>query len=164
MTTKSEKYLKRIRKKLKQSGLCDSENILEQFRKKFPHLLKLGLQIGGIANLISDSNVISVSTPFIFDNRLLPKSFMGLDIRSGTNITDLPKEFQNINPDNEYIWAYQRFEEFVDNNATLIREKLNNPNMTRNDMLDALCFGDFKRHEKQCLAWEAEGKIPKYKK
>ena len=51
---------------------------------------------------------------------------------------------------------------FVDENSDLIKTKLGNPNMTRKEMLDALAFGDFERHKKNCFKWEMEGKIPKY--
>ena len=52
----------------------------------------------------------------------------------------------------------------MDNHTDLIRETLENPKMTREEMLDALCFGDFNKHKELCLSWEKEGKIPEYKK
>ncbi|QNA44823.1 hypothetical protein [Lacibacter sediminis] len=136
------------------------ETIINEFKKQFGHLQKAGLEIHGIANLIGDHNVISISTPFIFDRTKLPKKIMGLDLREG--ITELPKEFQDINDDKEYIWAYQRFEEYVDNHADLIRNVLSNPEMKQQEMLDALCFGDFNSHKEKCIEWEKEGKIPKW--
>jgi len=165
MTSKSEKYLKRIRATVKNSGVKsthDSDNILKKFTRQFGHLKKLGLEIDGIADLGLDYQVISISTPFIFDNRLIPKTYMGYVVRSGTQETNLPVEFRNIYSEKEYIWSYQRFERFVDSNEDLIRTKLNNPTMTRDEMLDALCFGDFKKHRESCIKSEEEGKIPKW--
>ena len=165
MTSKSEKYLRRIRAAVKNSGIkatIDSDGILKKFTKQYGHLKKLGLEIDGIVNLGSDYQAISISTPFIFDNRVIPEKFMGLVVRSGTHETNLPVEFRNIDSEKEYIWAYQRFEKFVDNNKDLIHSKLNNPSMTRDEMLDALCFGDFKKHRESCIKSEEEGKIPKW--
>ncbi|MBK8087574.1 MAG: hypothetical protein IPK31_06320 [Chitinophagaceae bacterium] len=136
------------------------ETIITEFKKQFGHLQKAGLEIHGIANLIGDLNVISISAPFIFNRTTLPKRFMGLNLREG--IAELPKEFQYLNSDKEYIWAYQRFEEYVDNHADIIRDVLNNPEMKREEMLDALCFGDFNSHKEKCIEWEKEGKIPKW--
>jgi hypothetical protein len=137
----------------------DFENILAEFKRQYGHLSKYGLKINGIANLIDDHNVISVSTPFIFDRTKLPDKFMNLNIRDGIVEGELPKEFKNLDREKEYIWAYQRFEQYVDNNQELIRKTLKNPNMTRNHMLDALCFGDFQKHVERCITMENEGKI-----
>jgi hypothetical protein len=136
------------------------EAIITEFKKQFGHLQKAGLEVHGIANLIGDHNVISISTPLIFNRTKLPEKFMGLDLREG--IAELPKEFLNANNDKEYIWAYQRFEEYIDNHADLIRDVLLNPEMKKDEMLDALCFGDFNRHKEKCIEWEKEGKIPKW--
>lgn len=138
--------------------------IISEFTKQYGHLEKYGLQINGVANLIGDHHVISISIPFIFDRTKLPKSFMGFDLRSGTPENEMPPEFQNIESDTEYLWAFQRFEEFVDHHADTIRKTLDDPTMTREMMLDALCFGDFKKHREMCLKWENEGNIPKWVK
>ena len=140
----------------------NSKSIISAFTSRYAHLKKYGLKIQGEANLIGDVNVISISTPFIFDNRLLPNKFMGLTVRKGINEKDLPDDFKNIDKEKEYIWAYQRFETFVDNHIDLIRQKLGNTDMTKDEILDAICFGDFKAHKAQCLKSEMEGKIPKW--
>ena len=138
------------------------EVIISNFNKQYGYLKKFGLKVHGVGHLIDDHNVISVSTPFIFDRSKLPQSFMGLDLRDDTAENEMPSEFQNIDGDKEYIWAYQRFENFVDNHGDLIRKKLDNPKMTKQEMLDALCFGDFNKHKAMCIKWENEGKIPKW--
>ena len=140
------------------------DTVISEFSKQYSHLKKYGLKIHGISNLIGEHNVISISTPFIFDRTKLPDSFMGFDLRDGTPESEMPVEFQSIDSNTGYIWAYQRFEDYVDHNAKLIRETLDNPNMTRKEMLDALCFGDFDQHKQMCEKWEIEGKIPKWTK
>lgn len=145
-----------------------NEQILNSFRSQYGYLKKLGLKIESIATLMDDYKVISVSHPFIFDNRLLPKEFKGIDVRAGVNETDLPIEFQIDDKSprwytKEYRWAPERYEIFVDRCFDEIREKLGSPNMTRNEMLDALCFGNFEEHKNKCIAREKEGKIPAWK-
>jgi hypothetical protein len=136
------------------------KGIISEFKDQFGYLEKYGLRISGLGQLLDDY-VISVSTPLIFDHRKLPKKFMGLDVRNGCS--ELPKEFENIDNKTQYIWAYQRFELCVDNNLELIRDKLESPNMSREEALDAICFGDFLKHKEHCIKWEKEGRIPKYK-
>ena len=143
--------------------MMNDQEILNEFKKRYGKLRKFGLQIHGIGNLAADHNVISVSTPLIFDHRELPKKFMGLPIRNSVSTYEMPPEFQITDNENEYIWAYQRFEAYVDNNADIIRSKLGKPDMTRDEMLDALCFGDFRRHKEMCIDWENKGKIPKWR-
>jgi len=139
------------------------DTIIAEFNRQYGYLRGFGLRIRGIANLIDKYDVISISTPFIFDRAKLPHKFMGLDVRDGINESDLPSEFRDLDPDKDYIWAYQRFENYVDNHATLIRNTLGNQNMTRGEMLDALCFGDFNKHKAMCIEWHKEGKIPDWK-
>ncbi|MDT8411347.1 MAG: hypothetical protein RQ875_02700 [Vicingaceae bacterium] len=138
---------------------------INSFRKKYKHLEKFGLEIGGIAELMG-TYVIAVSHPLIFDNRWLSKKFEGIDIRSSTS-GELPKEFVVDQSDmfwyeKYYVWAPERFEKFVDRCGDEIREKLKNPTMTRDDMLDALCFGDFKKHKKLVEENIKSGKLPEY--
>jgi len=141
-----------------------NNQVLLEFKKQYGYLLKYGLQINGVGDLIDEHYVIFISTPFIFDHTKLPENFMGLDIRDGTPEDELPFEFQNINKETEYIWAYQRFEDYVDTHADLIRKTLDNLSMTRIEMLNAICFGNFQKHKEMCIEWEREGKIPKWTK
>ena len=124
--------------------------------------MEYGLKVTGMVHLINDIVVISIQTPFIFDRTKLPNQFMGFDIRDETPENELPIEFQIPNDDNEYIWAYQRFEKYVDAHHDLIRNTLNNPSLTRIQMLDALCFGNFEEHKSMCIQWENDGIIPKW--
>jgi hypothetical protein len=141
---------------------------LERFEKKFGYLKKKGLRINGLKMIDPKrkKHVIDVSRPLIFDNRLLPKSFEGLDVKMIIH-GDLPNEFKidRTKPDwqkKEYIWAPERFEHFVDRCATEIKKQLGNANMTREEMLSALCFGDYEAHKKKTELLVSEGKIPSY--
>jgi hypothetical protein len=62
----------------------------------------------------------------------------------------------------EYIWAPERFEKFVERCSDEIRKDLGDPNMSKKEMLDALCFGDFKEHKKKVNQLIKEGKLPSY--
>ena len=141
---------------------------LDRFEKKFGYLKKKGLRINGLKMIDPKrkKHVIDVSRPLIFDNRLLPKSFEGLDVKMIIH-GDLPNEFKidRTRPDwqkKEYIWAPERFEHFVDRCATEIKKQLGNANMSREDMLSALCFGDYEAHKKKTEQLVSEGKIPSY--
>ena len=141
---------------------------LERFEKKFGHLKKKGLRINGLKMIDPKrkKHVIDVSRPLIFDNRLIPKSFEGLDVKMIIH-GDLPTEFKidRTHPDwqkKEYIWAPERFEHFVDRCSIEIKKQLGNLNMTRDEMLSALCFGDYEAHKKKTELLVSEGKLPGY--
>ena len=57
---------------------------LDRFEKKFGYLKKKGLRINGLKMIDPKrkKHVIDVSRPLIFDNRLLPKSFEGLEVKA----------------------------------------------------------------------------------
>jgi hypothetical protein len=141
---------------------------LDRFEKKFGHLKKKGLRINGLKMIDPKrkKHVIDVSRPLVFDNRLLPKSFEGLEVKAIIH-GDLPTEFliDRTKPDwqkKEYIWAPERFEIFVDRCSTEIKKQLGNLNMTRDEMLSALCFGDYEAHKKKTELLVQEGKVPGY--
>jgi len=137
--------------------------ILKDFESKYSPLKKKGLRIEGM-NMIDPKrkkHVIMVSKPFVFDNRALPKIYQGIEIKSKIEGT-LPEEFK-VETGKAYVWAPQHFEKFVDRCSTEIKKTLNNPNMSRNDMLDALAFGNFEEHRKKCIQLMQEGKIPTVK-
>jgi hypothetical protein len=143
-------------------------DILKKFEEKYALLKKKGMQVEGLS-LIDPKrkkHVINISKPFLFDNRKLPKRYEGLDIKSRIQ-GELPLEF-NINreiPDwhkKDFIWAPERFEQYVDRCAAEICKKFDDPKMTREDMLDALCFGNFEEHKAKCELMVKEGKIPAF--
>ncbi len=144
--------------------------ILKKFEAKFAHLEKKGLKIEGLS--ISDpqkkKHVIKVSRPLVFDNRELPKRFEGLDVKTNIKLSSgLPQEF-NIDRSvadwhkKSYIWAPERFEKFVDRCENEIKQELECETMTKSELLDALCFGDFNAHKEKSDKLIKEGKIPAY--
>jgi hypothetical protein len=143
--------------------------ILKRFEEKIAPLKKKGLKVEGMKMVdpIKRTHVINISKPFIFDNRTLPKKYEGLVIK-GKIEGNLPDEFSidRSTPDwqrKAYIWAPERFEKFVDRCADQIRKQLGNPAMTKKEMLDALCFGNFEEHKKKTQKLIIEGKLPPFK-
>ncbi len=146
------------------SGIKKTENmfeILKSFEVKFKDLKKKGLRIEGLSMIDPKrkKHVIMISKPFLFDNRLLPKTYEGLSIKSKIE-GSLPKEFLiNKNSEKkEYLWCPTRFEKYVDRCALEIKQKFESPNMTRAEMLDALAFGDFEAHKKKAELLLSEAK------
>jgi hypothetical protein len=104
----------------------------------------------------------------VFDNRLLPKRFEGLDVKTNIKLNEsMPKEFSvdRSLPNwhkTQYIWAPERFQKYVDRCEKEIKAELNSPLMTKEEVLDALCFGNFEEHKQKSLQLIKEGKLPAY--
>jgi len=142
--------------------------ILTRFKDKYKPLLKKGLIIEGmvVVDHARRKNAISVSKPFIFDNRNIPTSFDGIQVKKRI-VGEMPKEFQidRTQPDwhkKEYIWAPERFELFVDRSFDEIKEKLGDASLTREQALDAICFGSFEDHSRKVKMLVRQGKVPAY--
>lgn len=154
------------------------ETILARFKAKYGILEKYGMRIEGL-NLITDANEINgkifnegksvdnineltegknyeltVFHPFIFDNRILPKEFEGVKIKN-VEEGERPKEF-DVDENEKFIpldvyHSPEKYIKFVDRCFDDIRIQLENPNMSKDEMLDALTFdGSFKEHIKWC--------------
>ncbi len=140
--------------------------ILKNFESKYNNLKKKGLRIEGLSMIDPKrkKHVIMISKPFLFDNRQLPKTYEGLDVKSKIE-GGLPEEFKfdKEAAKKEYMWAPFKFEKYVDRCAEDIRKQFGNPDMTRKEMLDALAFGNFEEHKKKSVQMMAEGKIPPFK-
>ena len=144
--------------------------ILKNFETKYGHLKKKGLTIEGLAmvDVKKKKHVIKISRPLIFDNRLLPKKFEGLDVKTNIKLSDdMPCEFlvDRSTPDwfkKQYIWAPERFEKYVERCEKEIKTQLNSPLMSKAEVLDALCFGNFEEHKQKSLQLIKEGKLPAY--
>ena len=111
-------------------------------------------------------NAISVSKPFIFDNRNIPTSFDGIQVKKRI-VGEMPIEFQidRTQPDwhkKEYIWAPERFELFIDRALGEIKDKLGDSRLTREEALDAVCFGNFEEHARKVKMLVRQGKVPAY--
>ena len=141
---------------------------LEHFKERYKHLEKKGLRILGIKLVDPEkkTHVIEISRPLIFDSRVIPDRYEGLRIKRKIH-GPLPEEFQ-IDRDavdwhkREYVWAPERFEKYVDRKGDYIRKQLGDQSLTREDLLDCLCFGNFKAHKKKVDELIAEGKLPAY--
>lgn len=144
--------------------------ILKSFEAKYGHLKKQGLTIEGlsIVDVKKKKHVIKISRPLIFDNRLLPKRFEGLDVKTNIKLsTEMPEEFivDRSQPDwhkKQYIWAPERFEKYVDRCEEEIKVQLNTPQLTKSELLDALCFGNYEEHKEKSSRLIKEGKLPAY--
>jgi hypothetical protein len=140
--------------------------ILKHFETKYGTLKKKGLRIEGLSMIDPKrkKHVIMVSKPFMFDNRQLPKTYEGLEIKAKIEGI-LPKEFaiKKDAPKKEYVWAPVNFEKYVDRCADDIRKQFGNPEMSRQEMLDALAFGSFEEHKKKSVQMMKDGKIPPFK-
>ncbi len=151
------------------------ETILNRFKAKYGYLEKYGMSIEGL-NLINETDDItyseasdvnnineligggnyelSVFRPFVFDNRILPKVFEGVKIKN-VEVGARPQEFdvdenENFIPLDEYH-SPEKYIKFVDRCFDDIRLQLGNPNMSKEEMLDALVFsGCFIEHIKWC--------------
>ena len=144
--------------------------ILKSFETKYGYLKKKGLTIEGLAMVDpkKKKHVIKISRPLIFDNRLLPKRFEGLDVKTNIKLNDtMPVEF-NVDRSlpnwhkTQYIWAPERFQKYVDRCEKEIKAQLNSQLMSKEELLDALCFGNFEEHKQKSLALIKEGKLPAY--
>lgn len=134
------------------------QDILDRFKRKYNHLQKKGLRVDGLAEIdsVRKYKVIKVSKPFIFDNREVPTKFEGIKLQRRI-CGDLPEEFK-VEKD-KYIWSPDRYEKFVDRCAEDIRKNLGDEDMSREEMLDAVCFGDYDAHVQKCQLWAKEGRI-----
>ncbi len=94
--------------------------------------------------------VVVVFTAFIFDRRIIPGNFKGYEV-STVMCTHPPKKYfpAGKNIPFEVKYAPEHFINFVDNHLNLISWKLNKPNMTKEEALNALT-GNFARHTALC--------------
>lgn len=167
MTTEQDSPIERVEtvrnwKPFMGEGEDYIKKVSEKFKEEFGHLSSIrGISYG---DYHGSTWVISYSHPFIFDQRKAPPSiYLGVDVREGTPASEMPEEFQTGDVKQEYVWAYQRYEKFVDRCSDQIRRELNSPDMAREEMLDALTpGGNFQAWKSQCQIWEEQGKIPRY--
>lgn len=114
--------------------------IVDEFRNRHPRL-----QFRGLGNVHGSLELV-VERPFIFDKRLIPISFLGLQVRS-TLSESIPDEFKLLS---DYVWAPENYANFVDTQAGKIRRALGNPDMDREEMLYALIGMPFEEWVEQC--------------
>ena len=130
------------------------EDILQRFNELNPKIVSLNPKIDVIeieeyySSETGESIVydppklrITVSHPFVFDNRLVPEEFEGLEVHN-IMTGEYPEEFlfQASLPYWEFF-TIENYQRFVDNNFEYIKQELKSPNMTKDEMIDALTGG-----------------------
>lgn len=126
-------------------------DVYKRFEERYGYLKKLGVTFEGVQMIdpIKRKQAIVLTRPFLFDCRLLPKRYEGVDIKVRIH-GSLPEEFKCTGP-NDYVFAPEKFEKYVAKNLSFLRTYFEKPEMTKEDLLDALAFGDFEKHKKQVL-------------
>jgi len=111
----------------------------------------------GLAEELNESDEIdcknchlNIMHPFLFDNRKTPTYFLGVKIMNITYSSTIPDELEEMEIDengHEDNFTPNQYRNYVKNNSDYIREVLKSPNMPINEILDAICEGDFKKYE-----------------
>jgi hypothetical protein len=151
-----------------------SNKILKGFKKEYKDLVKYGLVINGIVRVVKETHdnpddrlqigfgqfvdridpahfhYIDLQIPFVFDRRKIPKSFQGFEVRYNIRSSTFPPEF-NVDEEEQVTVEEanhpKRYVLFVKRCADEIREKLGDPKMSKEEMLDALNWcGDFRKY------------------
>lgn len=108
----------------------------------------MGISFEGIQMIdpVKKKHAIVLTRPFIFDCRLLPKKYEGLEIKVRIK-GQLPEEFKPKKP-GDYPFMPENFEKYVEKNLQTLRDCFQKPEMTKAELLDALAFGNFEEHKK----------------
>jgi hypothetical protein len=126
------------------------DEIIGAFRTEYPDL-----RVPGYGN-VHGSLMLAVDRPFIFDKRKFPVGFMGIPIRYSLT-GPLPDGFKIFTG---YVWAPENYLAFVDSHTEEIRLKLQDPAMSREEMLDALVGMPFDKWIEQCQKWRSTNMEP----
>ncbi|MBW6479931.1 MAG: hypothetical protein K0B37_10920 [Bacteroidales bacterium] len=119
---------------------------------------KDGLSIGIAHSLEPDDEIkpecchMSVMHPFIFDNRKIPESFIGVRVMNIVQADTIPPEIEEIvyDPAGFEDWHTPgQYERYVRENMIEIRSALKQPDLTYEEALDAICFGDFAKYKQE---------------
>lgn len=123
-------------------------DILKRFQERYGYLKKMGVTFEGIqmTDTIKKKHSIILTRPFLFDCRLLPKRYEGIEIKVRIQ-GGLPAEFKPTSP-SDYTFAPEKFIQYVEKNLDTLRAHFDKPEMTKEELLDALAFGNFEQHKK----------------
>lgn len=150
--------------------------IIEEFEEYYKHLIDLGLEVFGLfgqrevskgeslviglsqeittGKFDHQTAHISVMIPFVFDYRILPKTFNGIEVRCAVKCDTIPYCFSYLEEEEgvpyDVYYAPDKFLDYVDNNIDEIRLKLKRPDISKEEALDAICFGNFDKHVEKC--------------
>ncbi len=136
---------------------------LKRFEERYGYLKKMGVTFEGIQMIdpIKRKQAIVLTRPFLFDCRLLPKKYEGVEIKIRIR-GELPQEFK-VNNSKDYIFAPDKFEGYVSKNINKLRDYFEKPEMTKEEILDALAFGNFEEHKRNVQKLMREKNKPKRK-
>ncbi len=149
--------------------------ILNEFRRSFGYLEEVGLRVVGLyqefdheggegltinigQSIEPEDEVnpvcchLSIMHPFIFDNRKIPKVYMGVRVLNIVQADTMPSELEEIVYDPagfEMNHTPGQYFDFIKENMDFIRATLKEPEISLDEMLDAICFGDFKKFEQE---------------
>jgi len=149
------------------------EDFLDAFTSEYYHLTDNGLIIIGvyIDSALSDNEALkigiskslesydeiipkhchlSVMHPFIFDNRKIPEYFRGIKVLNVVQWDSIPQEIEDpvFDPAGfETNHTPEQYESYVRDNMLEIRKILQQPDLSYEDALDAICFGDFEKYQ-----------------
>jgi len=121
----------------------------EEFRREYGHLR--GLTVHGTGTYHGGVKVVGVTHRLVFDRRLLPDRYLGLPVHA--SVSGIPEDFRVFK---SYIWAPENYEHLVDEHTAEVREQLGNPQMSREEMLHALCGREFDEWVTVCRGWGRE--------
>lgn len=143
--------------------------IITKMMEKYSHLTKMGAEIRGVfgpdIELINDKahikenpdyenleDTINIWVPFVFDHRQIPKIYEGIPVQTIIFSDSIPKHYFKAGKDKSFlkrdIDKPEDFIDFVDEFEDDIKMTFNNPDITKNDILDALAYGDFEEYKK----------------
>ena len=132
-------------------------DVIDRFQAEYGRLK--GVTITGPGVYHCGEWIIRLTHPFIFDRRTLPLHYLGVRILSG-RAPPLPPEFEGQTLPQAYVWAPTNFERFVDRCGDEVRGQLGRPDLTREEMLDALLGFSFEEHRKRYRDAVCKGMLP----
>ncbi|MCD4697735.1 MAG: hypothetical protein K8S16_16040 [Bacteroidales bacterium] len=154
-------------------GKLKVENVIESFNQEYAEIFKYGADLRGIYRCperagggeeglqidisigLEDNDYFNpykshlyLMVPFIFDHRRLPKFYKGIRVKTAVDSTTLPQEFDFGDRKITYEEANnpQLYVNFIERCRQEIRNILEKPAMTEEEMLDAICWGDFNKY------------------
>ena len=153
-------------------------NIIDEFMKDYPKLFEAGAEVKGVFGQKDDENSegnfniaicigfeenemvnpfnchLSLWVSFFTDHRKIPKYYKGMRVLAIVRDDTEPEElkFDDGTQDSyslEEINLPQRYIDCVINRPDEIRNKLGDQSLTFQEMLDALCWGDFEKYKRE---------------
>jgi len=157
---RSKDYTYKARKKLKRQLLLANPG-LRNIEKWI--IVSSIVGIGDVLWFSFPFPYIFLNSPFIYDKRIIPQEFKGYHIQHS-----ICKPYKRYFPNEKSLNAEEKYSpknltNFVENHLELILWKLNKPNLTKREALDALT-GGFELHVQECEKLKKERLINSTKK